>query len=144
MFKNILIAYDGSKGAEIALEKGIELAKLCNAELMAVTVFRHYSLLESSFSMVRPGDPEKVDDAMRDHAKTLADHAKAEGAKHGVKIRAFVKSGPPSRSIVAFAEEHDADVIVIGSRGLGSIENYLLGSVSYKVTGLADCPVLVV
>ncbi|WP_424930789.1 universal stress protein [Amaricoccus macauensis] len=144
MFKKILVAYDGSKGAEIALDKGFELAKLCNAELLTITVFRHYSLLESSFSMVRPAEPEKIDDAMREYARDIADHAKGEGTKRGFRVRAFIKNGPPSRSIIAFAEEHDVDLIVIGSRGLGSIENYLLGSVSYKVTGLADCPVLVV
>jgi nucleotide-binding universal stress UspA family protein len=144
MFKRILVAFDGSKGAEAALDKGIDVAKLCDAELTVLTVFRHYSLLESSFSMIRPEEPEQIDDAMRRYAKDVADHAKAQAAKQGLTIRAFIKNGPPSRSIIAFAEEHDMDLIVVGSRGLGAIESYLLGSVSYKVTGLADCPVLVV
>lgn len=144
MFKRILVAFDGSKGAEAALDRGIEVAKLCQAELMVLTVFRHYSLLESSFSMIRPEEPEQIDDAMRNYARDVADHAKAQAADAGLEIRAFIKNGPPSRSIIAFAEERDVDLIVLGSRGLGAIESYLLGSVSYKVTGLAGCPVLVV
>lgn len=144
MFKRILVAYDGSRGAEAALEKAIELARLCGAELQVLTVFRHYSMLEASFSMVRPDEPEQIDDAMRDYARDVADHAKARAAERGISIRAFVKNGQPARSIVAFAEEHGADLIVVGSRGLGSLESYLVGSVSHKVTGLATCPVLVV
>jgi nucleotide-binding universal stress UspA family protein len=46
--------------------------------------------------------------------------------------------------VVRFAEEHGGDLIVVGSRGLGSVEGFLVGSVSHKVTGLAECPVLVV
>jgi nucleotide-binding universal stress UspA family protein len=144
MFKRILVAYDGSLGAEAALGRGIELAQLCGAELMVLTVFRHYSLLEASFSMVRPEEPEHIDDAMRAYARDVADHARAKAADRGMEIRAFVKNGQPSRSIITFADEHEVDLIVIGSRGLGAIESYLLGSVSHKVTGLADCPVLVV
>jgi nucleotide-binding universal stress UspA family protein len=60
------------------------------------------------------------------------------------RVRAFVKAGQPARTIIEFARDRDVELIVIGSRGLGSVERYLLGSVSHKVTGLAQCPVLVV
>ena len=59
-------------------------------------------------------------------------------------VAAFIKPGPPARTIVQFAREKGCDLIVLGSRGLGATEGYLLGSVSHKVTGLADCPVMVV
>ncbi|KGB82204.1 MAG: universal stress protein [Confluentimicrobium sp.] len=145
MFKRILVGFDGSKGAEAALMKAIELAKICGAELNLMTVFRHHSLLEASFSMVRPTEPENMDDVMRAHATGVAEHAKSLAQKAGLSnIRAFVKPGHPSRSIVAFAKDHQVDLIVLGRRGLGSVEGYLLGSVSHKVTGLSDCPVLVV
>lgn len=145
MFSRILVPVDGSRNALAALDKAVELQALTGAELKILTVYRHYSLLEASFSMVRPKEPETMDDIMREHARKVAeeakDHAVAKGANDP---RAFVKNGPVSRSIVAFAEEHGSDLIVIGSRGLGSLEEYLLGSVSHKVTGLARCPVLVV
>ncbi|HEY9022120.1 MAG TPA: universal stress protein, partial [Paracoccaceae bacterium] len=57
---------------------------------------------------------------------------------------AFTRAGQPARTIVSFAKEHEADLIVIGARGLGSVETFLLGSVSHKVTGLSKLPVLVV
>lgn len=89
--------------------------------------------------------PDDIDDMMRNHAKEIAESGAAIAREAGCEtIRAFVKGGPTARTIVSFAKEHDNDVIVMGSRGLGSIEGYLLGSVSHKVTSIAKCPVLVV
>ena len=145
MFSRILVPVDGSRNALAALDKAVELQALTGAELKILTVYRHYSLLEASFSMVRPKEPETMDDIMREHARKVAEEAKEQAIAQGATDpRAFVKNGPVARSIIAFAEEHASDLIVIGSRGLGSIEEYLLGSVSHKVTGLAPCPVLVV
>lgn len=147
MFQKILIAYDGSVGAERALDKAAALAGLTGAALVVLTVYRHHAMLEASVSMVRgvldPGG--NLDEAMRDTARNTADYAKSHAKDAGVKkVSAFIKAGPPARTIVALAKEKGADLIVVGSRGLGSAEGFLLGSVSHKVTGLADCPVLVV
>lgn len=145
MFNHILVPVDGSNNAMAALDKAIALRALTAAELTILTIYRHHSMLEASFSMVRPEDPGNMDDIMRDHAREVAEAAKDHSLANGAtETRAFVKNGPVARNIVAFAEQHDVDLIVMGSRGLGSIENYLLGSVSHKVTGLARCPVLVV
>ncbi|MGM0585483.1 MAG: universal stress protein [Pseudomonadota bacterium] len=145
MFRNILVPFDGSVGAEAALDKAVELAKLCDAELNILTVFRHHSMLEASFSMVRASEPGNLDDVMREHASEVADHARQRAIAAGLqKVRAFVRTGQPARTIISFAGEHGNDCIVIGSRGMGSVESYLLGSVSHKVTGLSKVPVLVV
>jgi nucleotide-binding universal stress UspA family protein len=145
MYKQILVPVDGSENALKALERAVEIAKLTGARLTVLTIYRHHSMLEASFSMVRVEEPGNMDDIMRDAAKEVAEQAKARAIELGATdVRAFVKNGPVSRHIVTFAEEHDIDLIVIGSRGLGSFENYLLGSVSHKVTGMAKCPVLVV
>ncbi len=145
VFKHILVPVDGSENALVALEKAVDLQKLCGAKLTILTIYRHHSMLEASFSMVRPQEPENMDDIMRGAAKEVAEHAKASAVELGASdARAFVKNGPVARNIVTFAEEHSVDLIVIGSRGMGSIERYLLGSVSHKVTGTASCPGLVV
>jgi len=145
MYRRIVVPFDGSKGALAALRQAVALADLCDSELLVLTVYRHHSLLEASLSMVRPVEPETMDDAMRQHAEEVVGHAKAEADKLGAKrVRGFVVNGPVARGIVAFAREHEADLIVLGSRGLGSLEDYLLGSVSHKVTGMAPMPVLVV
>jgi nucleotide-binding universal stress UspA family protein len=146
MFKRILVPVDGSEGAMKALRLAAKMQKAGDGELLILTVYRHHSLLEASMSMVRPVDePETMDDVLRDYAKQVAEKAKESVQESGnKKVRAFVKMGQPARTIVRFAEERGADLIVLGSRGLGDIEGYLLGSVSHKVTSLADCPVMVV
>jgi len=145
MFKRILVPFDGSEGALGALEKAVELQKLCGAGLLLLTVYRHHSQLEASLSMVRAAQPDQMDDIMRSHAREIVTLGKAEAEKRGATgVHAYVRNGPVARGIIHFAEEHAADLIVVGSRGLGSIEAYLLGSVSHKVTALSPVPVLVV
>ena len=145
MYTKILVPVDGSENALKALDSAIELQKLKDCEILLLTVFRHHSLLEHSISMVRPEDPQTPDAAMRDYATEVVETAKEHAEKNGAKnVRGFIKRGPPSRTIVEFGKEHGADLIVIGSRGSGDLENYLLGSVSHKVTSLAKCPVLVI
>ncbi|MBU2958611.1 universal stress protein [Paracoccus sp. 1_MG-2023] len=147
MFERILVAYDGSNGAERSLVKAADLAKLCDAQLIVLTVYRHHSMLEASLSMTRGARDQggSLDDAMRGHARDAADYAKSVAKDAGVaRVSAFIRAGQPARTIVAVAREKECDLIVLGSRGLGATENYLLGSVSHKVTGLAPCPVLTV
>jgi nucleotide-binding universal stress UspA family protein len=145
MFKTILAPVDGSEGSLNALKMAVSLQQLCGAGLLILTVFRHHSLLEASMSMVRPQDPQNMDDILRGHAKEVAERAKSLALELGsTEPRAFVKRGPPARTIVAFGRENNADLIVLGSRGQGDLEGYLLGSVSHKVTSMADSPVMVI
>jgi len=146
MFKTILVPVDGSEASQRALEKAVELQKNLKSELIILTVYRHQSLLEGSLSMLKVDDPQNIiDEVQLEHAKKVAETAKALAIEKGsADPHAFVKRGPPARTIVAFGEEHDAELIVLGARGTGDIERFLLGSVSHKVTGLADCAVMVV
>jgi nucleotide-binding universal stress UspA family protein len=145
MFERILVPMDGSDAALTALEHAVELQAKFDSELLLLCVYRHYSLLEASMSMVRPDIPENLDDAMRGYATNVVENAKKFATDHGSRqVRGFVKSGPPARTIVTFAKDKNATLIVLGSRGLGDVEGYLLGSVSHKVTSLSHCPTLVV
>lgn len=145
MFERILVPVDGSDGALAALELAVELQKKCDSEMLLLCVYRHYSLLEASMSMVNPDRPENLDDSMRQYATEVVESAKKFATEHGSKnLRGFVKSGQPARTIVNFAKDKGANLIVLGSRGVGDVEGYLLGSVSHKVTSLAHCPTLVV
>ncbi|MGC8201361.1 universal stress protein [Aliiroseovarius sp. PTFE2010] len=145
MFTNILVPVDGSKNASAALETAVNLAKTTDGSITILTIYRHHSLLEASFSMVRRETPAPMDDVMRDFAKEVADNARSLARQLGAtNVRAVVKNGPVARGIVAYAKDKGVDLIVMGGRGMGSVENYLLGSVSHKVTGTSVCPVLIV
>ncbi|WP_420403455.1 universal stress protein [Nisaea sp.] len=145
MFERILVPVDGSDHALNAVRLAVQIQEKWDSELQLLCVYRHYGLLEASMSMVRPEKPENLDDSMREFASEVIESAKSVAIDAGAqKIRGFIKGGPPARTIVGFAKEHDIGLIVLGSRGIGDIEGYLLGSVSHKVTSLADCPVMVV
>lgn len=146
MFNTILAACDGSNQSENALKQAIGLAKLSGAKLMILTVYRHHSMIEASLSMVQGSKHHTTPDkALEENAREIADAARNLAIQEGLSdVRAFVRSGQPSRAIVEFATKREADLIVLGSRGTGSIDGYFLGSVSHKVTGLASIPVLVV
>ncbi|MDN3525105.1 universal stress protein [Halomonas sabkhae] len=147
MFNRIMVAIDGSKGAVKALEKSVALQQLTGAELYVLCVFKHHSLLEASLSMVRPEKLDIPDDALKDYATEIAVHAKTRATELGVpadKIRAFVKGGRPSRTIVRFARKRECDLVVIGAQGTNGDKSLLLGSVAQRVAGSSHCPVLVV
>jgi nucleotide-binding universal stress UspA family protein len=144
MFERILVGFDGSECATEALRMAADMCKLTGAEALVLTVFRHHGMLEGSFSVARP-DRGNMDDDGRAYASEMAAAGKALVREAGVEnVQAFIKPGAPARTLVAFGKERNADLIVVGSRGVGSIEKFLLGSVSHKVSGLAECPVLVV
>ncbi len=61
-----------------------------------------------------------------------------------VSYKVTILSGDPGPAIVEYANHHHADIIVIGSRGLSGLQEFVLGSVSHKVAKRANCPVLIV
>jgi len=87
--------------------------------------------------------PDKV---LSEYAKEVVNHAKEHAKEQSAThVRGFVKSGRPSKVIVQFAQDKEADLIVVGTRGTHSDKDgMLLGSVSHRVTSHAKCPVLVV
>ncbi|MFL1454150.1 universal stress protein [Marinobacter sp. GN3S48] len=146
MFKKILVAVDGSTSSFKAMDKAIALQKLTEAEIYLLCVYKHHSLFETSLSIGRPEGMDIPDKVLSEYAKDVVNHAKDQAKERGAKkIRGFVKAGRPSSVIVKFAQQKEADLIVVGSRGTHSDKDgLLLGSVSHRVASNAKCPVLVV
>jgi nucleotide-binding universal stress UspA family protein len=146
VFEKILVAVDGSEGALNALDIAVDIQKITDAEIYLLCVYKHHSLFEASLSMVRPEQLQIPDKALKEFATDVANHAKQHAKDRGAtKVRAFVKGGRPSKTIVKFAKDKGIDLIVVGTRGTnGDIEGYLMGSVSERVASRAKCPTLVV
>nr|WP_321445549.1 universal stress protein [uncultured Cohaesibacter sp.] len=147
MFEKIIVPIDGSPCSMHALEKAVELQKLCGLDcvLKILCVYRHQGAQEASLSMVRPSAPEVIDKALSQNAREVVQEAKARVYELGGRnVTAHVKQGPTARTIMRFASDNKADLIVMGGRGLGDLEALLLGSVSHKVTSLAHCPVMII
>ena len=146
MFKTILVAVDGSDHALKAVDIAADLAQKYDAQLVLLSVFKHLSSLESTHSLVR-SDKElgSAEATLRDLAKDAVKTAKERAKERGVqKLESSTKEGRPARTIVAFAKEKGADAIIMGSRGLGDVTGFMLGSVSHKVSALAECTVITV
>ena len=146
MIKTIVAAVDGSAHAEKVVDFAADHAALHGARLLILSIYQTMRMPESTHSLVRPaGRATPAPDEMRAYAESVvqlcSERAKAAGA---TDVETFVLQGQVARTIVTFARERSADAIVLGSRGLGDITGFLLGSVSHKVTGLAECTCIVV
>ena len=83
--------------------------------------------------------------AMHQFADYMIEQARRIASEAGVKdVKTVIVDGNPAKEIIAFANNREADLIVIGSRGFGALKSLALGSTSNKVTNLADCTCLTV
>ena len=139
----ILVATDGSRAASAALDASISLAAETGDGIAAITVWR---ALQGDFGLAYPSTAmlNELLDAERTHAEATLSDAAVRAEEAGVRLMTRLATGDPAERICAYAEEIDARLIAIGTRGHGSVASLLLGSVSNAVIRGASCPVLVV
>jgi nucleotide-binding universal stress UspA family protein len=146
MFKNILIAVDGSPHSERAVEEAVDLAKTTGASLTAVAVTPDivpFVYVGGYGGMVPPqslGDLHEQ--SSREHERMLDDVLGR--LAEDVEIRKVVVQGSPAQAILEQVKDGGHDLIVMGSRGRGELRSLLLGSVSHHVLQASPVPVLVV
>ncbi len=146
MITKILIAVDGSKHSLKSVEYGAEVAKGLGAKVLLYHVVKPYNLPDSLKEFAKAEHMATIDaDLLKKGAQHLLAGALDAARKAGVKdVEIETEEGPIARSIVARAKSFKADLIVVGSRGMGDAEGLLRGGVSHRVETLAKCPVLVV
>jgi nucleotide-binding universal stress UspA family protein len=138
MFKKIVWATDGSENADHALAVAKSLAAEGAAELTIVHVVQ--KVATSGHAALGWYADEELVEAKVDK---IASELSQEGLSARVKLVTHV--GPqPAHEIANVARETGADLIVVGSRGHGTIPGLLLGSVTQRLLHLAPCPVLVI
>jgi nucleotide-binding universal stress UspA family protein len=133
----IVIGSDGSPGSWAAVEDGLELARRLGAGVTFVCVRPPIALL---------GDPyyqRKLSEQLS-HAREVLDEAMDEADRLGVEADCEIAEGDPVDELIRAARYQDAELIVVGSRGLGAIAGALLGSVSKALVQHSPVPVLVV
>lgn len=140
----ILLAVDGSEGAEQATMAAAELSRGTGSEVHLVAVLpepatmlgRHFYATDIKERLL-----EQVDSESRAFLDKLAEDLRSRG---GRPAQTYLARGRPDAEIVELAEEVGAGLIVLGNRGLGGVKRALMGSVSASVARHAHCPVLVV
>ena len=138
--KRILVATDGSVSSTEAVRFGVELAAEHNAELIFVHAVPVLDVVPSTgFGLTGafPHEPTKLD-------RELLDDAAAVAIEHGLVSTTALLRGDTVDEIVRYADTHDVDLIVVGSRGRSAVSATLLGSVSRGVLRQARRPVVVV
>ena len=135
----ILLATDGSEEAELAARTAADLAGKTGSELHLV----HVLVLppETLYDPFGTDAREEFEKRGRARLEELTEKLEASG---GAVEGAHFRVGSPDAEIVAQAEEVGADMVVLGSRGLGVMRRALMGSVSDSVVRHAHCPILVV
>jgi nucleotide-binding universal stress UspA family protein len=137
---HILVAIDGSKESEWALEKSIEIAKRNNAKLLLAHIIdtRSFMLIDS----YDPDIAERADKLAVDMLEKYQDQAKAAGVMH---VHYEIEYGSPKVKIPKeIAKKHGIDLIVCGATGMNAVERFLIGSVSEHITRYSPCDVLIV
>ncbi|MHB1242538.1 MAG: universal stress protein [Gaiellaceae bacterium] len=138
--KRILIATDGSPASAEAVDFGVELAAEHAAELIFVHVVPALDVVPATpfgIGGAFPHEPTDYDVDALENAAALA-------AARGVVATTAMLTGNVVDEIVTFADSHDVDLTIVGSRGRGAVAGALLGSISRGVLGESKRPVLVV
>lgn len=133
----VLLATDGSPDATLAAESAIELCERTGSELHVVHVGEY---VPAYFAYTE----EEPAELQRNAQSLLDEQAERIRAAGGTIAGAHLRLGHPAEQIIALGEEIGAGVIVVGSRGLGTLRRAVLGSVSENVVRYASCPVFVV
>lgn len=141
--KHILVATDGSRYSEAAVSEAICIAKRCGVSLIAVSVAPSES--ESPLAIVHT-EMQKglISDMELKAAEENIKRVKEAAEKEGVAVKGLILTGRPYEAIIHTAKERNADLIVVGNYGRTGLGRLLMGSVTERVIGYAECAVLVV
>ena len=144
MFRSIVVGTDGSDTARQAVEEAIGLAKAVGASIELVSAYEpipNQRLREEA--RAAPADMQWMVNPREDVDATLRDACEAIEAA-GVAVTPYAREGDPADAILDVAEERDADLIVVGNKGMTGAKRFLLGSVPNKVSHHAPCSVLII
>ena len=143
MFSGIVVGTDGSETAAEAVEVATEIARVHGSRLHVVTAYEpvlpvlsheEREALGELAWMASPGE----------RAERRVTAAAEPAAVAGVEVETHVRTGDAAHALIEVAEAQEADLIVVGNKGLSSPARFLLGSVPSKVVHHAPCHVLVV
>lgn len=137
MIRNILLAYDGSAPSNKAFDFAADLARRYQAELRVLTVAQSPEFGEDV-------ETEAVIEHSRAFHQGQMDKLRSRAAQQGISAHFDLRVGHPARLILDHAQQHGADLIVLGHRGHGVLDRWRLGSVTHRVISYAECAVMVV
>lgn len=151
MIDKILVASDASAASNRALNLAVQFALQNDAELLIVNVIRDMQIPfeikeipELEFTKFEAFNDAR-EEVMRKIAEKILRNAREVAEKAGAKkVKTAIGTGDPATAILGFAKRRKADMIVVGTRGLGKLKGTVLGSVSRKIAYNAEVSCLIV
>jgi nucleotide-binding universal stress UspA family protein len=144
VFRSIVVGTDGSDTATQAVRQAVDLANAVGAKLELVSAYE--PVPEQRLAEERRDAPEDLQWAIgpREDVDATLERAAKIARDVGVAVEMFPRQGDPADAILDVAEERDADLIVVGNKGMTGAKRFLLGSVPNKVSHHAPCSVLII
>lgn len=134
MYKKILLAVDGSEHSKRAAKHAINVASLVpGAKVEIISVI--------DLSKVKT---EVLHGELKQKRQQALEEMKSTFEKENVSYELKIERGDPGPTIVSYANKNEFNLVVIGSRGLNSLQEMVLGSVSHKVAKRVHCPVMII
>src|SRR5919198_4059624 len=144
MFGSIVVGTDGSETAKEAVRQATELAKSLGAALYVVSAYE--PVPESRLRSERQDAPDDLQWSInpREDVEATLNTAADQIKEDGVNVEVFPREGDPADAILDVAEEQNADLIVVGNKGMTGAKRFLLGSVPNKISHHAPCSVMII
>ncbi|MFD0619641.1 universal stress protein [Paenibacillus sp. GCM10027629] len=142
LFNNVLVPYDGTEQSRKALESAIDMLRLNPAAKLFVLHVYDFKKMYMADSVLTV--PVSVNMEQYEIAEQIVEEAKQRVASLANETHVELQQGTPAQMILEFGKKHAIDFIVIGSRGLRPIGEWVLGSVSHHVVQHTQVPVLVI
>ena len=137
-YSDILVPTDGSKGAEAAIPPAVEIATTYDARIHPLSVV-------DTMGMGVELSTGEILKALENSAQSAVDTVEEQATQASVStVETAIEHGTPSRRIRSYIDDHDIDLVVMGTHGRSGIERYLLGSVAEKIVRTSTAPVLTV
>lgn len=143
-YKTIVVPADGSENSKRALQHAVSIAERNKAQLVVVHVANIVSAISNFDQTPISGGyvSEQIAEDMEETGKEILNDVVKE-VPADVTVKSVFEVGSPGPAVLAVAKKFNADLIVMGSRGLGPLKGLFMGSVSSYVTSHSTCPVLV-
>ncbi|MGH2865731.1 MAG: universal stress protein [Solirubrobacteraceae bacterium] len=144
MFKSIVVGTDGSDTANQAVRQAVDLARAVGAKLELVSAYE--PVPAQRLSEERRQAPEDLQWTIspREDVDAKLEQAASIAREAGVAVDVYPRQGDPADAILDIAEEREADLIIVGNKGMTGAKRFLLGSVPNKVSHHAPCSVLII
>lgn len=144
MFSRIVVGTDGSETAAEAVRQAADLAKLAGATLSIVSAYQGQSGERAEVQQQDVPPDVRHEVGPRQEVNLVLNAAAAAAKKDGVEVQTHPVEADPADAILNVAEETNADLIVVGNKGMTGARRFLLGSVPNNVSHHAPCSVLIV